>query len=474
MTKKAFQYDMQRGLGSCVAALKGMQDAEKEKYLPLVLWGCSRDMAFDAQCEGCRSVYLYELITEFPDKAPFLDVIKKRLFHSIRSSGWEFHQDCEILAYFVSDGDRRAWKILMACYRFLLVLLDEYDPDQNRLFSERDNFQSLCITLVSLCFDDRRRREKIYRKIVRDLCILGEENPLLTAEYFDWFQSVSERSLGKKTMHELLHRADAEDYVKTYARMLEEYQSARNSGWKNSRREEPQTAEELYQLLKAGKRPGREWALLLACGWMRRNKEQEVVRLAAYYKEEKDWDIRCQILRMLAKKDCAWALEPTQLLADSRSEHAELSECAFTALGYRRDAKVRAYALELLQKGTHTAEAVSMLAKNYEVCDQEILTNAVKQIPIIYWDTGWHGAFSDIIDLFEEPGKGKPNELLLYMYQNTLCSSCREYIVKQMGRRRMLTCELLKEMQYDCNEEIRKYARRKLYKSRCVIQLLSK
>lgn len=289
---------------------------------------------------------------------------------------------------------------MMACYRFLLVLLDEYDPDQNRLFSERDNFQSLCITLVSLCFDDRRRREKIYRKIVRDLCILGEENPLLTAEYFDWFQSVSERSLGKKTMHELLYRADAEDYVKTYARMLEEYQSARNSGWKNSRREEPQTAEELYQLLKAGKRPGREWALLLACGWMRRNKEQEVVRLAAYYKEEKDWDIRCQILRMLAK--------------------------------------------------------------NYEVCDQEILTNAVKQIPITYWNAGWHGVFGDVRDMFSEPGKGKPNELLLYMYRNTLCSFCRERIVKQMGRRRMLTCELLKEMQYDCNEEIRKYARRKL------------
>jgi len=74
---------MQRGLGSCVVALKKLQDAEKEKFHPLVLWGCSHDMAYDAQCERCRSVYLYELITEFPDKAPFMDVIKKRLFHSI-------------------------------------------------------------------------------------------------------------------------------------------------------------------------------------------------------------------------------------------------------------------------------------------------------------------------------------------------------------------------------------------------------
>ncbi|MDE6219775.1 MAG: hypothetical protein K2G51_04980 [Lachnospiraceae bacterium] len=90
------------------------------------------------------------------------------------------------------------------------------------------------------------------------------------------------------------------------------------------------------------------------------------------------------------------------------------------------------------------------------------MASAVEQIPITYWDTGWHGAFSDIIDLFEEPGKGKPNELLLYMYQNTLCSFCREHIVKQMGRRRMLTRELLEEMQYDCNEDIRAYAVKKL------------
>lgn len=461
MTKKAFKYDMQRGLGSCVAALKNMQDAEKANYLPLVLRGCSRDMAFDAQCEGCRSVYLYELITEFPDKAPFIDVIKKRLFHSIHSSSWEFQQDCELLAYFVSDGVRRAWKILMACYRFLLVLLDEYDTDQNRLFSERDNFQSLCVTLVSLCFDDHGRRERIYQKIVRDLCIWGEENPLLTVEHFDWFQYVSEESLGKRTIHKLLYRADAEDYMKTYAHLLEECQN-RSAERKKQKREEPQTAEEIYHLLKIGKRPGREWTLLLACGWMKRNKEQEVVRLAAYYKEEKDWDIRCQILRMLAKKECAWTLDLQQLLVDSRSEHSELSEWAFTALSYRRDRKVRTYALELLQKGTHTTEAVSMLAKNYEACDQEILENAVKQIPITYWDAGWHGAFGDIIDLFKEPGKGKPKELLLYMYRNTLCSFCREHIVKQMGRRRMLTYELLEEMQYDSNKEIRKYARRKL------------
>ena len=56
------------------------------------------------------------------------------------------------------------------------------------------------------------------------------------------------------------------------------------------------------------------------------------------------------------------------------------------------------------------------------------------------------------MELFCELGKGKPNELLGYKYRSILCSFCREYVVKEMGRRRMLTRELLEEMQYDCND----------------------
>ncbi|MDE7479495.1 MAG: hypothetical protein K2M91_16425, partial [Lachnospiraceae bacterium] len=118
--------------------------------------------------------------------------------------------------------------------------------------------------------------------------------------------------------------------------------------------------------------------------------------------------------------------------------------------------------LELLQNGTHISEAVSMLAKNYENKDKEILVNAVKQIPITYADGEWHGVFHDIMDLFYMHGQGKPKELLPYLYQNTLCAFCRERIVTEMGRRRMLTQELLEEMQYDCNDEIRTYAYRRL------------
>ena len=117
--------------------------------------------------------------------------------------------------------------------------------------------------------------------------------------------------------------------------------------------------------------------------------------------------------------------------------------------------------MDLLQNGMHRTEALAMLAVNYEETDKDFLINAVKQLPITYEDGEWHWVFCAVMDIFSGPAKQKPKELLLYMYENTLCSSCRIDIVKEMGRRRMLTEQLFEELQHDCNKHIRAYAKKK-------------
>lgn len=92
-----------------------------------------------------------------------------------------------------------------------------------------------------------------------------------------------------------------------------------------------------------------------------------------------------------------------------------------------------------------------------------MLVALTESIPISYDEGEWHGAFSSVMDNFEDRSiKNSPKELLLYMYENTLCSFCRCVVVKEMGRRRMLTDELLQECLYDSNNEIREYAKRRL------------
>ena len=93
-----------------------------------------------------------------------------------------------------------------------------------------------------------------------------------------------------------------------------------------------------------------------------------------------------------------------------------------------------------------------------------MLVRLVKSIPVTYDDReDWHGVYSTVLDLLKTKGiKAAPKELLPYIYEHTLCSMCREYIVREMGRRHMVTEELLRECLYDSNYEIRSYARKRI------------
>ena len=56
--------------------------------------------------------------------------------------------------------------------------------------------------------------------------------------------------------------------------------------------------------------------------------------------------------------------------------------------------------------------------------------------------------------------KDLPDELLFISYKENYCSFCRLGVVKALRRRNLLTKDLINELKYDSNYEIRKYARR--------------
>ncbi len=54
MTKTQFRHDLRRGLGSCPLELERCTDVED--YREDLLWGLEHALAYDAQCEGTRSL----------------------------------------------------------------------------------------------------------------------------------------------------------------------------------------------------------------------------------------------------------------------------------------------------------------------------------------------------------------------------------------------------------------------------------
>ena len=60
--------------------------------------------------------------------------------------------------------------------------------------------------------------------------------------------------------------------------------------------------------------------------------------------------------------------------------------------------------------------------------------------------------------------KDMPDEILYINYYNDYCAFNREYIVKCMNKRNLLTESIKEELKYDSDYEIRKYANRYIKK----------
>ncbi len=108
---------------------------------------------------------------------------------------------------------------------------------------------------------------------------------------------------------------------------------------------------------------------------------------------------------------------------------------------------VRTLAFKLLSEKEYTANAICMLITNYCKNDREALLKALYRLPVTYSNTsGWHGVMHHIFWAFgQEACQTYPREFLYYIYQNSLCSGCREEAVKKLVQEKGMTSDMMNE-----------------------------
>ncbi len=473
MTVKEFESYLEKGLGRAILLLR--QEPDKEPFREAVWNHAIHEPRYDGQCNESRGHYIKELFDCFPDG----DAMLSELFRFYGEGKgdpqdrWYYIDNVFDLA---SERVEGAEASLDSLYHTLLEeLLTLSNPLTDGRDRERDSYLFAA-----------ERRYRLHRaaldELVRDGIALLQKSERYDITFFTDFFDNDIHASKTEEFQAILTSLENEDA--TYKAIIEDYR--KESEVLPKRREllmeddllKPTNWRESidYIATMRGKpRPPVEESL-----WQNLSDDDkaEITRLA---EEEPDLHRRCTLLSLLRKLGDevlrCYPRDPSPLIAEleanmnetfpiSDNQNRLLWEISRLVAKIHHPA-VREFALRLLPHYTEKHGSISFhcivkaLINNLQPEDADTLAAFVTSITD---GDMLHAIGVDII--YPEPNPLIPESVLLYLYENTPCSSCRNrvflYLMARYGDMTNLPeplASIRKEAQLDCDYGTRLIAR---------------
>ena len=459
MTHKQFRHDLRRGLGSCPLALE--RCGNLEQYRDDVLWGVRYALAYDAQCEGTRAPYLFDMIERFDDWSQFRDLAAETARRSVNAGGRRFDHCAELLALMCGAGYAPARESLNDLYECRLSVLRRGRPTKCGVWPAMEQFDRLCVYILRQALQTQTEREAFFLRVEDDgRKLRRHRGGSFPHGDMDWFEYQAAETLGKERVKALLAEQNGASIA---PRRSEEAELVAQKGLEALRRltqeADEETAQSLYDRLCSGEEPGELISLFLLQHVNKRQGRGEVVKLTHLYAQEERENIRRLILLFFRTKNGFSAFEDDgidRLLQDAENENAALREEALRVLDEVRSDRVRDYAERRLERNPKDEDARFMLMTNFCPGDGKRLVSLVKSFP-----RDKHNLFMSACDLIKSDGEADRElsaALLPYMLREGYCSRCRLTILELMQSRALLTPEIIEACRYDCNSDVREFA----------------
>ena len=455
---RVFKDSLIRGTGKCVAMLA--TESARRKYRPLVMWACGRNLGYDTQVEGTRALFLYDLIDQYPSPEPFLDVVEERFFASFNKGNWLFQQECELLAMFAKAGNERARRILEQGYGRLLRYLRHLNPARvsKPYIPALDSFDSLCKQLM-FCAKSAEVQPMLER-IVRDVGGLCMRDPFWN-DTADFVQLSLEFVLGERRFVAMLGRVDRSPEVEAYKSALLQVKKESEAGDPERKRRQNLGYKEVYRRVSE---QGTFGIRYMVRRWRLDGRIKDIYGLVKLYMNEKDSETRAGLLDLFSAYDskCEGYLPLDCVLQDALSGDDTLRVSALGVLEGINNPRVHDFALAMLKKRGVSPELLSVLAGNYRQDDDDFLIGGLKKIGSMR-----HSVHLILARIPEDKNGARLSlRMLMYLYGAIECSCCRERVVREFGRRGLLTDDMLAECLHDASTGIRDYAKRLLSRRR--------
>ena len=448
--KEEFKHYMIAGHGRAFKLLEN----NKEDFRDIALYGCLNDISFDMQCEGSRGYYMYNLVWEYGDSEYFLkQAVEKFLTDDINDDWHTICHLCDFIRLFAeNDKDKNALAALLKKYN------DLYSVIMSSRFSEKiksviESFEYVSITLMQIL------DFKFALKIFGDMgayFIKRRRTPSENLKWlFQWFYSETKEKYGeeflkKEIENRILNFKDIE--IKRFYIIM----NTDETKYQQTERPEPTAENVLKQIETDSFSPAKTL-------YFRRNAEQsEKVKLAEMILAENDLNKKAEMLRIYSLQECPFPLDPSILIEYANSENKSLRDTAAEALSCIRADCVRNFALKMISEN-NSADMLNVLIYNCCKNDRDIIFKHLDDLAYNAYSSdtecacNLHNVMFTIIDTAESIDVENKllNELLIFGYEYSPCSCCRENIIDELARRNLMTKDMIAECRFDSNSEIR-------------------
>ncbi|AFY58354.1 hypothetical protein Riv7116_5993 [Rivularia sp. PCC 7116] len=422
-----FHDALKKGLGRAYLYVKQYGDSQVRDS---ILYCCLHNPSYDAQCEEQRAEWLISLIDLTENKNFYFSKIIDALMPSTDCwDTYQLFQLCGILA-------KRNFKTAKT------VIYQKFDLQE---------FNESCLggyEIINL--DGLTGLRYVIQRLGKRLS--EEEDYWDDCDVFDY----AYEKLGKVEVSDYLQTASTTDrYIKTYLEQVKNHNIEKPSFSKESYIErvrkkyllkrvlsnvENKKYNSAYTYTVFGKYAVEAELNLVFEKFLDETRKEQIVRYL--------WIFRTREVPRLDNK----------LFQLAMSDDGDIRTAAVATLKFCQDSSIRNLAIDLSKNQDEEIAicSVGLFIKNYQSGDNRFIESI---LPRINDEDTKHFVCMDLIKIFERHEVDELLTSLLWAYENTPCTHCREKIVKALIASRLIPQRLVDECQFDCVQDVRHLAR---------------
>jgi hypothetical protein len=416
MNVQQFRDSLHLGLGR---ALIYARDYDVREYREAILDACLHCYSYDAQIEGTRADYMYELVGRLPDKAFYHQAVLNSL--ATVGDDRDADQRFRFAARLSMDGDEHAKR----------VMRDSYNPGPRYGESVGVNFVDTD-GIQGLIFIAEKMGAVLFAKP-------GEAD-------IGWVVTRSADVFGEQTTWDALRDAGRENPN------IEAYRQACEASRTASPSDDPSRfdiANMPYAELLDRVPPNKPYLLWK---WGEQASDQELELAARGLIATKDPKGQLRHARIFTRR--RFPLAPDVLIALAHIEEERLGMFAVKALAHIAAPSVREFAFRFVKSDYWwRGESIALLNNNFKPGDHEI---------VLSWfdaeveSEARHALGMDMEEFWEQhPDEATEVRMLISLYEKGPCSHCRYNAIRDLIELGALTEQMRAECAYDANNDIR-------------------